>query len=163
MAKKASKPIPEGMNTVTTYLAFSGNCRSAIEYYQNVFDAKLAVEPVEYPESPKIMHAMLRIGDTHIMMSDVPDGEWEQGPVDSATAGFWVYVEDCDLLYNKLVESKAEVLIPIMDSFWGDRMGKVKDPFGHCWMIASFEWELTPEEIAEGRDEWLGSVAQQWL
>ena len=66
---------------------------------------------------------------------------------------FWVYVKDCDFLFNRAVEAGCEVLMPMEDAFWGDRFGKVKDPFGHCWAIASFKWILTPEEIEERQKE----------
>ena len=47
----------------------------------------------------------------------------------------------------------------MMDAFWGDRMGNVKDPYGHYWGIASAKWILTPEEVARGQEEWMKSMA----
>ena len=68
--------------------------------------------------------------------------------------GMWVYVEDCDAVFNRAVEAGCEILEEMMDAFWGDRNGKVKDPFGHCWSIASHKWILTPEEMEKGLKEW---------
>lgn len=48
---------------------------------------------------------------------------------------------------------------PKMDAFWGDRNGKVKDPFGHCWGIASQKWILTEDEMQERMQEWLKSIS----
>jgi hypothetical protein len=45
-----------------------------------------------------------------------------------------------------------------MDTFWGDRMGNVKDPFGHFWGIASYKWILTAEEIARAQQEWAKTI-----
>ncbi len=69
-----------------------------------------------------------------------------------------MYVEDCDVIFNRAVEAGCEVLMPMADAFWGDRFGKVKDPFGHCWAIATHKWVLTPEEMQERQQEWLKSL-----
>lgn len=70
----------------------------------------------------------------------------------------WVYVDDCDALYRRAIDAGCTVVNEIMDAFWGDRMGKIKDPFGHCWMIASQKYVLTPEEMQQRQDEWLKSL-----
>jgi hypothetical protein len=44
------------------------------------------------------------------------------------------------------------------DAYWGDRLGKIRDPFGHCWVIASRKWDLTPEEIHEKHRKWVHSI-----
>ena len=54
----------------------------------------------------------------------------------------------------------CEVVDEMMDAFWGDRMGMVKDPFGHCWAIASHKWVLTEEEMQKGMEDWLKSLPQ---
>jgi len=84
-------------------------------------------------------------------------GQWEQGTKDRATAGLFLYVEDCDALYQQAVDAGCEAIVPMEDQFWGDRMGKVKDPFGHCWAIATHQWIYTPEEMQKGQQEWLAS------
>ncbi len=93
-------------------------------------------------------------------MADAWPEHWEQGPKESASASIWLYVEDCDALYNRALDAGCEVLQQIMDAFWGDRMGRVKDPFGHCWSIASHKWILTEEEMQERMNEWLKSLEQ---
>ncbi len=160
MAERAPKPVPEGMNTLTTHLWFTGNCGEAVEFYQIALGAEPAGPVVHAPDGKGVLHAMLTIGTSHVMMADAWPGGWEQGPEKSATAGLWVYVEDCDALFNRAVEKGCEVVMPMEDAFWGDRMGKVKDPFGHCWAIASHQWEYTPEEIEKGQQEWLKSMGQ---
>ena len=67
---------------------------------------------------------------------------------------------NCDAFYNQAVNAGCEVLEPMMDAFWGDRNGKVKDPFGHCWSIASHKWIFTEEEMQERMQEWLKSLKQ---
>ncbi len=158
MPQKAPKPIPDGMNTITTHLWFNGNCKEAIDFYKKAFGAKEATPPVLTHDGKAIMHAMLKFGDSNIMMADAWPGEWEQGPRGSSTAGLWVYVEDCDDVFNQATDAGCEVLMPMADAFWGDRFGKVKDSFGHCWAIATYQWVLTPEEMQERQKEWLKSL-----
>ena len=161
MPEKALKPVPERMHTVTVHLWFDGNCKEAIDFYQKAFGAELAAPPVPTPDGNGIMHAMLKLGDSNIMMADAMPEQWEQGPKGSATAGMWCYVNDCDALFSRAVEAGCEVVYPLMDAFWGDRNGKVKDPFGHCWGFASHKWVLTEEEMQERMQEWLKSVEQE--
>ena len=158
MAKQAPQPVPEGMNTLTTHLWFSGNAREALEFYKKALGAEQIGMVAPTPDGKGLMHAMLRIGDSHIMLADAWPNSWETGATTNATAGLWVYAKDCDALYNQAVEAGCEVMQPIMDAFWGDRMGKVKDPFGHTWAIASHKWVYTPEEIRANELEWLKSM-----
>jgi len=160
MAEKAPKPVPDGMHTLTTQLWFDGNCNLAIDFYQKAFGAELIAPIVEGPGGQGVMHAMLKFGDSQIMMADAMPGSWETGPKDSATASLWIYVEDVDTAYNQSVKTGCEVIYKVMDAFWGDRTGKVKDPFGHTWTIASHKWDYTPEEIEKGQKEWLENLNQ---
>jgi uncharacterized glyoxalase superfamily protein PhnB len=158
MPKNAPKPVPEGMNTVTSHLWFNGNCKEAIEFYKKALGAESPLPAVESPDGKSILHAMLKLGDTNIMMADAWPGQWEQGPKESATTGMFVYVDDCDALYNRAIDAGFEVVDKMMDAFWGDRMGKVKDPFGHCWAIATHKLILTPEEMEERQKEWFKNL-----
>jgi PhnB protein len=158
MPTKAPKPVPDGMNTVTTQLMFNGNCKQAIEFYKKAFNASLMGDVAYGPDGKSIMHAMIKIGDTNLMMADSWPGTFTTGPGDQVTAYFFIYVEDCDALYNQALTAGCTVLNEMMDAFWGDRMGNVKDPFGHCWGIASAKWTLTKEEVARGQEEWMRSM-----
>lgn len=154
MAQKAPKAVPEGMNTITAYLWFNGNCREAVSFYEKIFNAKLIGKIVPGPDGKSVMHAAIRMGDSNLMMSDVFRQQWAQGPENGTTASLFVYVDDCDYYYNKAVGAGCEVLEEMMDTFWGDRMGKIKDPFGHCWVFASYKWIFTEEEMRKNQEEW---------
>ena len=158
MPQKSQKPVPDGMHTITTHLWFNGNCNEAVEFYLRAFGAKLVAPPVATPDGNRIMHVMLKLGDSNIMMADAWPGNWEQGPKQNSSASLWLYVEDCDALYNQAIKAGCEVVEEMMDAFWGDRNGKVKDPFGHCWSIASHKWILTPEEMQARMGEWLKRI-----
>lgn len=155
MAEKAKRAVPEGMNTVTASLWFEGKCRYAIDYYKKVFNAELLFPPYPFPESDRVMHAMIKVGNTNLMMGDTYPGCSEKGAEEGTTVGFFVYVDDCDALFNKAVEEGCVVVDEMMDAFWGDRMGKVKDPFGHMWSIASHKWNLSDDEMVNRQKEWL--------
>lgn len=157
MAERAASPVPEGMNTLTVQLWFGGDCREAIAHYQEAFGAERCGPAVSGPDGKSVMHVMLKIGSSHVMMADAWPG-YEKAPAEATTASLWVYTEDCDALYERAVAAGCEVMFPMMDAFWGDRLAKVKDRFGHVWAIASHQWDYTPEEIAEGQAAWLASL-----
>ena len=161
MAKKATQPIPQGMQGLTTHMWFNGNCRKAIDFYKQAFGAEVRGAIVDDPNNERVMHAMLKLGDTHIMVADAIPGGWEQGPTSGATMGFWMYVEDVDVSFQKAREAGCKVLMEVEDSFWGDRMGKLKDPFGHTWALASQRWIYTEEEIQQNQEEWSGSLEEE--
>jgi PhnB protein len=151
MPKKASNPIPEGMNTVTAYLVYTGDCAEALALYPKALGAKIIWPPDKTPDG-KIMHAMIRIGDTNIMLSDTFA---KKSAATGLRSNLWLYVDDCDALFKKAVKAGCTVTMPMEDAFWGDRLGQVMDPFGHTWNIASHKLDLTPEEMRKAEDEWM--------
>lgn len=154
MPKKAERAVPQGMNTVTLYLSFKNNCKEAIELYKNAFDAKVQFEPMRSPDG-RVLHAMIKIGDTNIMMSDY--FETKDQTVGNM-AQMWIYVDDCDALFNRAVKAGCKVAMEMEDQFWGDRVGQVRDPFGYLWSIASAKWELSAQEMQQKQQEWLKSA-----
>ncbi|MBI3992205.1 MAG: VOC family protein [Candidatus Lambdaproteobacteria bacterium] len=161
MAKKASKPVPAGMNTLTAQLWFNGNAGKAFEFYQKALGAEPVGPPVLGPDGKAVMHAMLKIGNSSVMMADAWPNTAEAGPKGVATAGLWVYVKDCDALYQRALAAGCEVIMAMDDMFWGDRMGKLKDPFGHCWCIAAHKWDFTPEEMQQRTQDFMSQMQQQ--
>lgn len=157
MDKPAPGPKPDHMPTLTTHLWFNGNCRAAIEAYRRLLGAALEGALIESPRDGTVLNALLRIGETPLMLADAPPTSRERGPAGSVTASLWLYVTDCDALFERTVAAGWEALLLPADAFWGDRFGKVKDPFGHVWSLATWTWDLPPEEIARRRDRWLRS------
>jgi len=147
MAEKAKTPIPDGTSTITPHLWFNGDCGRALEFYQKTFDAQPLGSAMPWPDSERIMHAMLKIGDSNFMLADAHPAAYEGGPNSRSTVGLFCYVEDCDLYYNRAVEAGCEIVEEMMDAFWGDRLGKIKDLFGHTWAFATHKWIYTPEEM----------------
>ena len=143
----AVKPIPDGWHSVTPSLTVRGAAR-AIEFYKQVFGATEMLR-MPGPEG-KIMHAELRIGDSVVMLNDeFPDmGTRSPEALGGSPASLFLYVEDVDTIFERAVKAGAQAAMPPQDMFWGDRFGRVVDPFGHGWAIATHKEDLTPEEIA---------------
>ncbi len=147
VAQPAVKAIPEGMHSLTPHLICAG-AADAIAFYVKAFNA------VELGRMPgpdgKLMHAMLRIGDSPLMLVD----EFPQwGSKSPATLGgtpvsIHLYVENADAAFQQAVDAGASVRMPLADMFWGDRYGVVVDPFGHQWSIATHIKDMSPEEMA---------------
>lgn len=157
MPTTATNPIPEGMHSLTAHMWFNGNCKEAVDFYQKAFGAEL-LGPVAFDsDGKKVMHAMLRFGNSNVMLADAWPGSPEKGPEGFASVGMWLYVKDCDAIFEQARKTGCEVVMPMMDAFWGDRMGKLKDPYGHCWAIATHKKIMTKDEIHQGMKEWENS------
>lgn len=137
------------MHTVTPHIVVDG-AAEAIEFYKKAFGAE---EMCRLPApNGKIMHAAIRIGDSMIMMADQCP-EWGcMGPkaLNGSSVTLHLQVADADALFARAVEAGCTVTMPLDDAFWGDRYGRVADPFGHDWSIATHVRDLTPEEIMAG-------------
>ncbi len=155
----AKNPIPEGMHSITPHLWFNGDCKKAIEFYQKAFSAELMAPVAFDTHQDTVMHAMLRIGNSNMMMADAWPDSPEKGPTSFSSVGMWLYVNDCDAAFNQACAAGCEVMMPMMDTFWGDRMGGVVDPFGHVWAIATHIRDMTAEEIAEAGRQAMGQAS----
>jgi PhnB protein len=148
MTKSHVKPIPDGMHMVTPHLICAG-AADAIEFYRKAFNA-VELGRVPGPQG-KLLHAMIRIGDSAIMLSDeFPD--WNSfGPksLKGSPVTIHLYTQDVDVLFKQAVAAGAKVEMPLDDMFWGDRYGKLEDPFGHHWSIATHVRDVKPEELKE--------------
>lgn len=146
MSEQNAKPIPEGMHTITPHLVCSG-AADAIEFYKRAFGA---VELARLPgQDGKLMHAMLRIGDSPLMLVDeFPDwGVLGPKTLKGSPVTVHLYVEDVDAAMARAVAAGAKVTLAVDDMFWGDRYGKLEDPFGHHWSMATHKRDLTAKEI----------------
>ena len=144
----AAQPIPEGMNTVTPYLICDGAV-AAIAFYKQAFGA----EETGRMDGPggKLLHAELRLGDSTIYLSDA-NPEWQAlspKSLGGTPVVIHLYVEDAEAVVAQAAEADATVTMPVQDTFWGDRFGKLTDPFGHQWSIATHVRDVSPEEMQQ--------------
>jgi len=155
MSKTATKPIPEGMHSLTPHLICNG-AAAAIEFYKAAFGA---VELIRVPgPGGKLMHASVRIGDSALMLVDEAP-EWEMfGPtaLKGSPVTIHLYVKDVDATVAQAVAAGARVTMPVADMFWGDRYGTLEDPFGHRWSVATHTQDLTPEELQQAAAKMCG-------
>ena len=139
------KPIPDGYHTATPYLVVDG-AKEAIKFYQDAFGAQ---ELLRLEHGDKIAHAEVKIGDSPIMLSDEMPEMGYRGPkaFGGTPVSLMLYVTDVDRVYAQAVAAGAQAVRPVQDEFYGDRCGKLIDPFGHVWMVATHKEDLSPEEI----------------
>jgi len=154
---KAAKPVPDGFHTITPQLTLD-NAAQTIDWYKKAFGA----EEVRRSAGPdgKIMHAELKIGDSRFIMHDAMQGSKGPQAFGGSPASFWLYVENCDTLFNRAVNAGAKVQMPLEDQFWGDRAGAVADPEGYSWWIATRKEDLTPAEMQQRAAEFFKQMAQ---
>ena len=153
-----AKAVPDGFNTVSTYLIVP-NAVEAMEFYAKAFGAK-AVSRMPGPDGQSTMHAEMCLGDSMLMLSD-ENPEW--GMTAPATLGgtassLHLYVEDADAAFKRAVDAGCAVEFPVDDVFWGDRYAKVKDPYGHSWGIATHTEDLSDDELQKRAAEWFASM-----
>jgi uncharacterized glyoxalase superfamily protein PhnB len=148
----AVKPIPDGYHSVTPFLTVRDAAR-AIEFYKQAFAA--VERGVMKDPDGKVMHAELKIGDSIIMLSDeFPDyGALSPESIGGSAMGLHIYLDGVDAAFDRAVKAGARVEMPVMDQFWGDRYGKLTDPFGHKWSIGTHIKDLSMAEMKKGMDE----------
>jgi uncharacterized glyoxalase superfamily protein PhnB len=148
------KAIPEGYHTLTPYMTVRDAAR-AIEFYKQAF-AAVERGVMKGPDG-KIMHAELRIGDSIVMLADeFPHiGSLSPQSIGGAGMGLHIYVEDVDSAFDRAIGAGATIEMPVSDMFWGDRYGKLLDPFGHKWSIATHTRDMSMEEIGEAQEEFM--------
>jgi PhnB protein len=157
---KQVKPVPDGYATLTANLVCQ-NAARAIEFYKTAFGAtELRRAPGPHGE---ILHAELQIGDSKFFINDTmsktPGPTSGQGV--SNPMYIHMYVPDADSLFDRAVKAGARVDMPIQDMFWGDRYGKITDPFGQQWGIATHKEDVAPEDMKRRQDAFFAKAAGQ--
>jgi PhnB protein len=128
------KGVPEHLHTVTPRLVVSDGA-AAIDFYTRAFGASELGERFTGPDG-EVVHAEVRIGDSVVMVTE--EGDEAKSPVTAgtATAIMATYWEDVDAAWERAVEAGAEIIYPLADQFYGERGGRVRDPFGQQWMLS---------------------------
>jgi PhnB protein len=144
----AAKPIPEGYEGLIPSLIVDG-AEEAIDFYKRAFGARERMR-MPMPDGG-IAHAELEIGNAVLMLADPFPQATLKTPKElgGTTMAVFLYVEDVDATVQQAVDAGATVTMPPEDQFWGDRYGKVTDPFGHEWEIATHVEDVAPEEMEE--------------
>ena len=150
MAEKV-KPKPEGFSNVIPYLIIK-DAPIAIEFYKNVFGAN---EKMRFDNPDKtVAHAEITLGDSVIMVSEEnPQYNTSPQTLKGNSVNLCIYVPDVDDVLKKAVHNGASLIAPAKDEFYGDRSGRIEDPFGYRWIISTHIKDVSEEEMKKAMDE----------
>lgn len=148
-----TKPIPPGFESATPCLAFRDS-KLAIAWYQQAFGATEVLR-LTSPDG-SIAHAEIKISRAIVMLGD------EMAPysksaetLGGAAVVMNVYFEDVDAAFERAVAAGAKVVFPLNDQFYGDRSGRIEDPFGYLWILSARKEDVSPDEMQRRFDAWL--------
>jgi PhnB protein len=154
-----AKPIPDKFHTLTPHIIVSDGV-AALEFYKQAFGATETFRMMA-PDGNNVMHAQMQIGSSMLMLA----GEFPPDCLSPKNRGgtsvfLHIYTEDADALFNRAVKAGCKVLMPMADTFWGDRYGQVEDPFGHKWSLATHKQDLTAEQVAANGREFIAKMSK---
>ncbi|WP_394778664.1 VOC family protein [Undibacterium sp.] len=151
MAAEQAAPQTTVIREMNAYLRVKG-APQAIAFYQQAFGAKELFRLSE--PSGRIGHAELDIGGYKLMLSDEYPEHDIVGPetASSVTSAMYLQVSNADQVAAAAIAAGATIVTPLEDQFYGERSGKLRDPFGHHWMISQTVARVSPEEMQQRFD-----------
>ncbi len=155
------KAVPDGCNTVNVYLVVP-NSVDAMALYEKALGARTVMR-MPGPDGESTMHAEIQLGNSTIMLTDENPEYKVHAPatLGGVASSLHLYVEDVDAVFAQAVTAGFEVMQPVMDMFWGDRFGKLVDPYGHQWSIATQKEIVPPEEMSQRMQDFYRQMAQE--
>lgn len=152
------KPIPDGYHSVTPYLVIDGAAK-AIDFYVKALGA---TEVFRMPMGDKIGHAEIKIGDSHVMLSDewAPMNLLSPSKRGGTTVSLMIYVDDVDSAFKRAIDAGASQERAPENQFYGDRSGSLLDPFGHRWTLATHVEDIPMDELQRRMDEYAKAEAE---
>jgi PhnB protein len=151
MAKKAHA-IPKGFHSVTPYLAVQ-DVPQAIDFYRRAFGAE-EIMRMNGPHGT-VSHAEIKIGDSIIMLAEETPNGGLRSPqsLGGSAVSMVLYLKDVDSTFEQALSAGAKEQQPLSNMFWGDRYGRLTDPFGHSWSLATHVEDVSPEEMSRRAQE----------
>jgi uncharacterized glyoxalase superfamily protein PhnB len=148
---KRRRGVPAGFATLTAHLVIDG-AGEAMDFYKRAFGAE-EIGRAPMPDGKKLMHGLMKLGDSMLMLVDAFEEFGAKGPksLGGSPVTLHLYTSDADAAFQRALDAGCTVAIPLADMFWGDRYGKVIDPFGHEWSIATKIKDMTPEELEQAQ------------
>ncbi len=146
MSVKVS-PVPKGFRTLTPYLAVRG-AADAIRFYEQAFGAE-EIERIYGADGVTILHAQVKVGNSVLFLCDEQPANGIVSPTTLGGTGIMLhlYVKDAKATWDAAIDSGAAPVAELCETYWGDLSGKLMDPFGHSWSIASKVKKVALEEI----------------
>jgi len=153
--------IPSGFHTVTPTIFVNGAAQ-AMDFYKQALGATEVCRHTT-PDGSKVMHGELKIGDSTLFIADeFPEfGMLSPQTLKGNSVTFYLYVDNCDELFNRATSAGASTVRPLEDTFWGDRTGMIGDPYGHKWNISTHVRDVTPEEMAAASAKFFSEEKQK--
>ena len=155
--REGVQPIPDGYHTVTPRLVVADGA-AAIDFYRRAFGAEEVGERFTDPGG-RLIHAVVRIGDSKVALTD----DMGDGPAAApdrvgrlVTCVLMLYWEDVDAAWARALGAGAEVVFELADQFYGERGGRLRDPFGQQWMMSQHIEDVSAEEMARRAAELFG-------
>lgn len=138
-------------------LVVAGAAR-AIEFYQQALDARVVACHADSKRGGHIVHAELAIGEALFYLSDEARDWHNHAPpsLGGSPVILRLEVADADAVAARMQAAGATVIFPITDHFYGERAGRLRDPFGHMWLLSQRLREMTDAEIQAGIDAYEG-------
>ncbi len=145
-APPESETIPAAAvsRSIMPFLYIEGAAR-AVEFYQLVFGASVLMR--EQEPSGIVSHAMLKMGDTTVMLSDPTSADVRENDTHGLSrtprsyggspVHLYIYVADVDEVFKRAIGAGAKVIDKVEDREWGDRCGGIEDPYGHVWWVGT--------------------------
>jgi PhnB protein len=152
-------PIPDNCNSINVYLVVK-DARKAMEFYAQAFggEANLCMQA---PDGT-VMHGEVKIGNSTLMLSQ-ENLQWDMKSPETlggSPASIHLYVSDCDAAFQTAMDAGCTMIAPVETQFWGDRYGKVMDPFGYQWGISTHVEDVSEEEMGKRAQAWFAQMAQ---
>jgi PhnB protein len=143
--------IRKGYHAITPAIAVR-NAARAISWYKKVFGAQELMCMKDADGT--VVHAEIKIGDSVLMLAE-ENPAYNRSPesLQASTVVLNLYVPDADIVFSQATNEGAAIVFALQDQFYGDRSGRIKDPFGHLWIIASVREYPTAEEVSRRYDE----------
>lgn len=140
------------IHEVFAYLSVR-DAKAAIDFYKAAFGAEELFRLVD-PGDGRIGHVELQLGPTVLMLADEYPEYGIRGPQSPGASGvrLHLHVDDADALIERAVQAGATLVMAAQDQFYGERGGRVRDPFGHEWLIGHSIEKLTPEQMQQRWD-----------
>jgi PhnB protein len=137
--------VPATRQTATPQLRVR-NAPAAIDFYKTAFGAR---ELMRFEAGGRIAHAELEIGNSMILLGEeaLDYGFPSPEALGGSPVAMRLYVDDVDGFVEQAVRAGARLVMPVSDQFYGDRTGRVIDPFGHSWAISTRKEEMSVEEM----------------
>jgi PhnB protein len=136
---------------IVPYLSVKGAAR-ALDFYAKAFGAKETMRLKD--PGGRIGHAQVEIGGALLMLADEFPEYGFQGPESLGGSPVTIHldVDDVDTVFERAVAAGASVVFPVADQFYGDRAGRLRDPFGHVWIVSTHKEDVSAEEMQRRYD-----------